>query len=138
MMNNDILENVGEDEGDEQLPPLATIWECPMINRTSIDSDGKSISGWTCGWCPSDDGNPQFFKSVNATKALCHVLNVRGQDIRLCRGDIPDKNVAQYRALYMTKLSAKEQRTAQRHHLQNKISDLQETTVDAIQGGNNR
>ncbi len=37
----------------------------------------KSISGWTCGWCLSDDGYPQFFKSVNATKALCHVLKAQ-------------------------------------------------------------
>ena len=127
-----------EDDGDEKLPPLQSIWECPMINRSSIDIDGKSISGWTCGWCPSDDGNPQFFKSVNATKALCHVLKVRGQDIRLCRGEIPDRNVAQYRSLYLSKLSAKEQRTAQRHQLKNTISDLQERTVESLQGGNNR
>jgi len=122
-MDNDFLKNIMEDEGDEKLPPLQTIWE--LINRSSIDIDGKN-------------GNPQFFKLVNATKALCHVLKVRGQDIRLCRGEIPDRYVAQYRSLYMSKLSAKEHRTAQRHQLQNKISDLQERTVESLQGGNNR
>ena len=106
-----------------------------MINHATVNNDGKSVSGWTCGWCPSEDGTPQFFKSVNATKALCHVLKVKGQDIRLCRGVIPDQNVAQYWNLYVAKLTAKEQRMEKRHHLQSKISDLQEATLELIHGG---
>ena len=127
MSNSEAKEGDG-DEGDK-LPPLASIWDCSKLDRVNIVVDSKSVAGWTCSWCPSADGHPQFFKSVNATKALYHVLKMNGGDIRRCLGVIPDDYMARYRDLYMRKLSAQEERTARRDELLSKISDIQESTT---------
>ena len=57
-MNNNEENELGD--GGDQLPSLVSIWECPMINRATVTDAGKSVSGWTCGWCPSEDGTPNF------------------------------------------------------------------------------
>jgi hypothetical protein len=75
------LIDVDEDQ-DEELPVLNSIWECPMINKfVGFDDNGKPFSGWTCGWCPLDnDGlSPKLFLLMNATKALgmpCALKNI--------------------------------------------------------------
>ena len=96
-----LLIDVDEDE-DAELPVLKSIWECPKVIKCSgFDNNGKPFAGWTCGWCPLDnDGSqPKPFRSMNATKALVHVAQVAGYDIRPCRGHIPTAKSNQYKAL---------------------------------------
>ena len=63
-------------------------------------TDGVFVSGWTCGHCPCPpQGTAKFFKHQNAMKALHHVLENPGQNIKLCKGDIPFQKKQQYNAL---------------------------------------
>jgi len=84
------------------LPPLSNIWECPQINMMSREGDnGLLIHGWTCNYCPMPArGPPHFFKHLNATKALAHVLRIKGASVSACKGNIPFAKKMQYKALY--------------------------------------
>ena len=86
----------------EALEPLTTIWDCPKMNLASCEvTDGVFVSGWTCGHCPCPPRDAaKFFKHQNATKALHHVIKNPGQNIKLCKGNIPFQKKQQYKALY--------------------------------------
>jgi hypothetical protein len=66
------------------------------------DNFGKNIGGWTCAYYPhpGNVGGYVFRKSVNATKALVHVLKIKGQDVAICKGVIPYPKKKAYKALY--------------------------------------
>lgn len=126
------------DADDAPLPVLTSIWECPMINRCSgFDDNGKAFAGWTCSWCPlgKDGSSPKPFRSLNATKALCHVAKVAGYDIRPCRGNITAAKSNQYKALYLLKTLTKEDRTSRKDTMSMSISDLQDRTVLSLAAG---
>ena len=84
------------------LPVLNNIWECPLINMSVREEDnGVHSNGWTCGHCPMPArGPPHFHKHVNASKALAHVLKLKGQSVSACKGNIPYAKKVQYKALY--------------------------------------
>ena len=84
------------------LPPLNNIWECPQINMSSREGDnGSFFNGWTCSYCPMPArGPPHFFKHLNASKALAHVLKIKGKSVSACKGNIPFAKKVQYKALY--------------------------------------
>ena len=66
----------GEEGGDAQLPAISTVWDCTYINLK--DLNGKD--GWECQWCGLS------FKPRHATRALRHVLKLKGGDIAICKG----------------------------------------------------
>ena len=90
-MSGDELESVSSFEdtlmgtAGGALPVLNNIWECPMINMSvREEDDGVHTNGWTCGHCPMPArGPPHFHKHVNASKALAHVLRLKGQSVGL-------------------------------------------------------
>ena len=45
-------------------------------------------------------GPSHFFKHLNATKALAHVLRIKGASVSACKGNIPFAKKMQYKALY--------------------------------------
>jgi len=47
-------------------------------------------------------GPSHFFKHLNATKALAHVLRIKGASVSACKGNIPFAKRVQYKALYNT------------------------------------
>ena len=79
-----------EDELDDEsantaatVRPMNSVWECEYLCiKMQENQFGKLISEWTCAYCPrpGNVGGYVFRKSVNATKALAHVLKlfVRG------------------------------------------------------------
>jgi hypothetical protein len=69
---------------------------------SSREEDNGSVSnGWTCGYCPMPArGPPHFHKHMNASKALAHVLRIKGRSISACKGNIPYAKKEQYKALY--------------------------------------
>ena len=68
---------------------------------TREEEDGKISHGWTCGYCPMPArGPPKFRMHINATKALCHVLRLKGNSVSICKGIIPPAKKIQYKALY--------------------------------------
>ena len=58
---------------------LTSIWECDALNVVvETDNAGKTTTGWTCAYCPHPRsiGGPVFWETVNATKALAHVMKL--------------------------------------------------------------
>ena len=78
-------------DGDSDGGTALTIWECPEMNLvTHEEEEGKVVSGWSCVYCPYPArGPPKFHKHINATKALAHVLIMKGHNISICKGVIP-------------------------------------------------
>jgi hypothetical protein len=97
------------------------------------DNFGKNIGGWTCAYCPCP-GNVAgyvFRKSVNATKALAHVLKIKGQDVAICKGVIPYPKKKAYKALYnanQIKIKEKKMRDAT---MQGEIFEFQDKLLAA-------
>ncbi len=80
----------GGKEG-ERLPSLKSVFDCSYIKIETVN-DGKD--GWKCGWC----GN--FFAPRHASRALQHVLKIKGGNIAVCKVAILDKFLKRYQALY--------------------------------------
>jgi hypothetical protein len=97
----------------------------------------KSYEGWSCGWCMRrDDGsNDPPFRGANASKALWHVLQESGHDIRPCRGNIPANRMRQYQNLSQTKALQKDARAQRSALLSSNIDDLQDRTVHSMTEG---
>ena len=67
------------EEGEEVcLPTISTVWECVYINYKVVN--GKD--GWECQWCGL------VFKPRHATRALRHVLKLKGGYIAICKASI--------------------------------------------------
>jgi hypothetical protein len=123
---------------DEVLPVLSSIWECPMINKfAGFDNKEKPFSGWTCGWCPLENNGSQLkpFWSMNTTKALVHVAKVLGYDVWPCRGHIPATKSRQYRDLHLAKTLTKDQRKSRKDTMSNSIADMQDRIVLSLAEG---
>jgi hypothetical protein len=117
------------------LPALDCIWDCEMIKKVIFENGGQHHQGWLCGFCPLAGNRREAvpFKSQNATKALCHVLKFKNQDIRTCLGNIPADKVAQYKNLYERKVLNKEQRQRKISGLMTGINDRQTATIMSLQ-----
>ena len=75
------------DDNVYNCPPFANIWECPMDIRL-LDR----IRRLNCAYCPGPARGPiAFFKHINHTKALHHVLKMPNQNIHPCKGNIPQQ-----------------------------------------------
>jgi hypothetical protein len=74
---------------------------------------------------------PHFHKHLNASKALAHVLRIKGQRVSVCKGIIPYIKKVQYKVLYNAgrlKSRASQKRKAE---VDEDIADSQLTTVAA-------
>ena len=88
---------------EEPLSPLAEIWMCPLIESEFI-SNGKKI--WRC-LHPGCKKEGEHFNEQNATKALSHVLELKGYSITACTGKIAHAKLNQYRELHKHRSFAK-------------------------------
>ena len=129
-----------EDELEESannvvaLKPMNSVWDCEhLCVKTQEDEFGKLISGWTCAYCPrpGNVGGYVFRKSVNATKALAHVLKLKGQDVALCRGIIPYQKKMAYKALYNINRVKKKEKEARDAALRGEILSFQDRSLTA-------
>ena len=90
----------------------------------------RHLLGGPVAGAPLTSSQPKPFRSMNATKALVHVVKVLRYDIRPCRGHIPAAKSKQYKELYLSKTLTKEQRKSIRKETMSiSISDLQDRTV---------
>jgi hypothetical protein len=76
---------------DEELPPLHSIFDCAYI-VVRVGNDGKEL--WECRWCS------KIFAPKHASRALCHVLKIRKNDIAVCKTAIPEIYHKRYSDLY--------------------------------------
>ena len=102
---NDEVEESQEDAflASSPVKPLNSIWDCEHLCISMQKNEfGKAVSGWSYAYCPrrGNVGGYIFRKTVNATKALCHVLKLRGNAIGTCKGTIPYAKKRVYKALY--------------------------------------
>jgi hypothetical protein len=67
------------------------VFDCSYIKIKTVN-DGKD--GWECGWCG------KIFASKHASRALRHVLKIKGGNIAVCKAAILDKFLKRYQALY--------------------------------------
>jgi hypothetical protein len=86
----DGVQEEGGKEG-EQLLSLKSVFDCSYIKIKAVN-DGKD--GWKCGWCGKN------FAPRHASRALQHVLKIKGGNIAVCRAAILDKFLKRYQALY--------------------------------------
>jgi hypothetical protein len=96
-------ESAHNDAAAASLKPMNSIWDCEYLCiMMQEDNFGKNIGGWTCAYCPhpGDVGGYVIRKSINATKALAHVLKIKGQDVPICKGVIPYPKKKVHKALY--------------------------------------
>ncbi len=77
------------------------IWDCCNINKVSTEINGISKHGWRCDGCM----NPLAMFTLNATKALVHVLWLTENDIHPCLGIIRKSCLLSYRDLYCRHLT---------------------------------
>ena len=125
-----------EDALSASLPvkPLNSIWDCEHLCIVMQENEfGKTVSGWTCAYCPRSGnvGGYIFRKTVNATKALCHVLKLRGNAVGTCKGTIPYSKKRAYKALYNVnriKIKDKQGRDAA---LRGEIVEFQDKSLSA-------
>ena len=66
-------------------PHYYSIWDCPHINKFTLEENGVVKNGWRFNWCMNP---PAIFLTFSATKALAHVLRLPGSDVRPCTGII--------------------------------------------------
>jgi hypothetical protein len=76
------------------------IWDCPHINKFTLEENGVVKNKWRCNWCMNP---PAMFLSFSATKALAHVLRLPGSYVCPCTGIIPKTFALGYKDLYMRK-----------------------------------
>jgi len=79
-------------EEDPELPPLASIFHCSMIEEYNNSQNGKIC--WLCKWCG------KTFLPRHQSQALCHVLKIRCDDIAICIARIPKFYEDRYLALH--------------------------------------
>jgi len=110
-------------------PHHYSIWDCPHVNKFTLEENGVVKNGWRCNWCMI----PQtIFSSFSATKALAHVLQLPGNDVRPCSGIIPETFALGYKDLYTRKIEAGCSRSDNKNSMTDSIENIQERTAGAI------
>jgi hypothetical protein len=120
-------------DDDEELivprPHYYSIWDCPHINKFTLEENGVVKNGWRCNWCMTP---PAMFSSFSATKALAHVLRLPGSDVRPCTGIIPETVMLGYKELYSRKMESSRSRSGNKSSISDSIENIQERTAGAM------
>jgi hypothetical protein len=110
-------------------PHYYSIWDCPHINKFTLEENGVVKNGWRCNWCMIP---PAMFSSFSATKALAHVLQLPGNNVRPCTGIIPETFALRYKDLYTRKMEDSCSRPDKKNSMTDSIENIQERTTGAI------
>ena len=73
-------------EPNEDLTNRLMIWNDKHVK---LLDDG----GWKCLWCK------KIFKFWHATRALCHLLKLKGNHVAICKAIIPVANLEHYHSM---------------------------------------
>ena len=117
---------------DGEFDQLTSIWECDALNViVQTDNAGTRTTRWTCTYCsqPHSISSPAFCKTVNATKALAHVMKLPGNNVALCKGDIPFAKQRQYHKFYNRALLMRKQKKAAKSYFNRDIEDRQKAAM---------
>ena len=103
--------------------------DCPHINKFTLEGNGVVENRWRCDWCMNP---PAMFAAFSATKALAHVLQLPGSDVRPCKGIIPETFMLGYKDLYSRKMEAGRSRSGNKSSISDSIENIQERTAGAM------
>ena len=110
-------------------PHYCSIWDCPHLNKVTLEENGVVKNGWRCDWCMNP---PAMFSTFSATKALAHVLRLPGSNVRPCAGIIPETFALGYKYLYTRKIEAGRSRSNHKNSMTYSIENIQERMGGAI------
>jgi hypothetical protein len=102
-------------------PHYYSIWDCPHINKFTLEENGVDRNGWRCDWCMNP---PAMFSTFSATKALAHVLRLPGSDVCHCTGIIPENFALGYNDLYTRKMEAGCSRSYNKNSMTDSIENI--------------
>jgi len=131
------LDESGNDVDDDEeavivpQPHYYSIWDCPHINKFTLEGNGVVKNGWRCDWCMNP---PAMFLTFSATKALAlaYVLRLPGSDVCPCTGIIPKTFMHGYKDLYTRKMEFGRSRSDNRNSVTDSIENIQERPPGAI------
>jgi len=89
------------DDDDEVIVPRShyySIWDCPHLNKVTLEENGVVKNGWRWDWWMNP---PAMFSTFSETKTLAHVLQRPGSDVHPCTGIIPKTFALGYKDLYL-------------------------------------
>ncbi len=119
-------------ENDEEVmvpwPHYYSIWDCPHINKFTLEENGVVKNGRRCNWCMNP---PAMCLSFSVTKALAHVLWLPGSNVRPCTGIIPETFAFGYKDLYTRKMEASRS-CSDKKSMTDSIENIQERTAGAM------
>jgi len=111
------------EEGEEVcLPAISTVWECAYINYKDVN--GKE--GWECQWCGLS------FKPRHATRAMRHVLKMKGGDIAICKAVISARYRNRYQALYDRQYARIDSKRKSDETISDSVTVQQEAAVKSL------
>lgn len=99
------------------------IWNDSYVTKVRLDN-GKV--GWKCGWCNN------VFKTLHATRVLCHILKIRKQHIAICKAIIPAEDLARYQAMRDKSVRAADGRIAAQAEVDDFIDQRQESATELV------
>ena len=111
-----------EEDDEICLPTISTVWECAYINYTVVN--GKD--GWECQWCGLR------FKPRHATRALRHVLKLKGGDIAICKSGIGVSYRDRYQALYDRQTGKCDSKRKADERISDSVTEQQEAAVKSL------
>ena len=115
--------NVKDDEEVIVLwPHYYSIWDCPHINKVTLEENGVVKHGGRCNWCINP---PAIIASFSATKALA-VLRLPGSNVHPCTGIITETVALGYKDLYKRKMEAGRSRS-KKNSMTDSIDNIQES-----------
>ena len=111
------------EEGEEVcLPAISAVWECAYINFKDVN--GKE--GWECQRCGLS------FKPRHATRAMRHVLKLKGGDIAICKAVISVRYRDRYQALYDRQFARVESKRKSDERISDSVTEQQEAAVKSL------
>ncbi len=123
-----------DDEEEVIVPPphYYSIWDCPQINKFTLEENGFVKNGWRCNWCMTPSA---MFSSFSATKALAHVLRLPGSDVRPCTGIIPESVMLGYKDLYSRKMESSRSRSGNKSSISDSKTSRRGRQVQCLRRG---
>ncbi len=115
----DSVQEEGRKEG-EQLPSLKSVFDWSYIKIKTVN-DGKD--GWECGWCG------KIFAPRRASRALRHVLKIKGGNIAVCKAAILDQFLKRYQKLYDSGRGRIDSKKHLSNHMNESVALQQESAV---------
>ena len=100
-----------------------SIWNDRYVTRVAC-AGGKE--GWKCGWCN------MIFYTLHATRVVCHMAKVKGNNIAICKAIIPPSDLARYQAIRGQSTKSAAARKKAREDIDDFIDDRLDAATESV------